>query len=74
MKKIIMGILGFMCFLLIPGVFGGVGAGVYFWLIKPPMEADKILEKGVETTATVVDVDSDGTVSSRSCNTITTGR
>ena len=29
-----MGIFGFMCFLLLMGVFGGVGAGVYFWLIS----------------------------------------
>ena len=38
------------------GVFAfvGVGAGVFFGLIKPPMEAKNILKNGTETTATVI--------------------
>ena len=69
-----MGIVGFLAFLLIPAIFGGVGAGVYFWILKPPMEAKKILEKGIETTATVIGIDSNGTVTTRSGNTTTSRR
>ena len=32
----------------------GVGAGIFFGLIKPPMEAKNILKNGTETTATVI--------------------
>jgi hypothetical protein len=69
MKNVLKRILGIMIYLLIPGIFGGVGAGVYFWLIKPQMEAGKILQKGVETTATIIGVKSSMTVSSTSGNT-----
>ena len=74
MKEVLMGILGVFLILLIPAIFGGVGAGVFFWLIKPPMEAGKIHKKGVETTATVIGMDSNVTVSSSSGNTITKER
>ena len=69
MKKVLKGILRIIAYLLIPGIFGGVGAGVYFGLIKPQMEAGKILQKGVETTATIIGVKSSMTVSSTSGNT-----
>jgi len=69
MKEVLKIILGVISYLLIPAIFGGVGAGVFFGVIKPPMEAGKILKKGVETTASIVDIDSKVTVSSSSGNT-----
>ena len=69
MKKILKSILALFLFLLIPAAFGGVGAGVYLGLIRPYNEAGKVLKNGVETTATIIDVDSNFTVSSSSGNT-----
>ena len=66
MKKIIKTILGFISFLLIPGIFGGVAIGVYLGIIRPPSEANRILRNGIETTAAVIDVNSNLTVSSSS--------
>ena len=71
MKEVLKGILGVILILLIPAIFGGVGAGVFFWLIKPPMEAGKIHKNGVETTATIIGMESNVTVSSSSGNTTT---
>ena len=64
-----MGILGFILFLFIPIIFGGVGVGVYLGMIKPQIEAGNILKNGTETTATIVDVNSNVTASSSSGNT-----
>ena len=72
MKEILKGILGVLAYLIIPTIFGGVGAGVFLGVIKPPMDARKILKTGVETTATVTDIDSKGTLSSTSGNTTKT--
>ena len=66
-----MGILGS---LLIPAIFGGAGAGVYFGIIRPYKEARKILENGVETTATIIGMKSNTTVSSSSDNSTSTER
>ena len=74
MKEVLMGILGVIAYLLIPAIFGGVGAGVYLGILKPPIEAKKILKNGVETTATVIGIDSKGAVTTRSGNTSTTRR
>jgi len=74
MKKVLMGILGIIAYLLIPAIFGGVGAGVFFGVIQPQMEAGNILKNGVETTATVVAIDSKVIVSSSSGNTKTKER
>jgi hypothetical protein len=74
MKAVFMGILGILVYLLIPAIFGGVGAGVFFWVIQPRLEAGKILKNGVETTATVTDIESAGTVSSKSGSTTKTER
>ena len=69
MKEVFMGILGIIIYLLIPAIFGGIGAGVYFGIIRPYHEAGKILKNGVETTATIISVKSNVTVSSSSGNT-----
>ena len=74
MKEVLMGFLGILGYLLIPGIFGGVGAGVYFGAIRPFKEAGKILKTGVETTATVTGVKSNVTVSSSSGSTTKTER
>ena len=58
-------IIGFLLLIFVGFVFAGVGAGVYFWVIKPPMEAATILEKGVETTATVLGARSTGTTTTK---------
>ena len=72
MKDVFMGTLNVMLYLLIPAIFGGIGAGVFFGLIKPQMDAGKILKTGIETTATVIGIDSGGTASSSSGNTTKT--
>ena len=46
--------IGFLLLMFCGFVFAGTGAGVYFWVIKPPLEAAAILKNGVETTATVL--------------------
>jgi hypothetical protein len=46
-----------MCMCLSVG-FIGCGAGVFFGLIKPPLEAENILKNGTETTATVIALNS----------------
>ena len=52
---------------LIPGiVFGGVGVGLFFLVLRPPVEAIKILKKGTETTATIVNFDSKFTTTIKS--------
>jgi len=58
MNSFIKGTLGILAFLLIPAIFGGIGAGVFFWVIKPPLDARNILKKGTETTATIIDFNS----------------
>ena len=58
MKKVLKTIFGFILFLIIPGIFGGFGAGVYFGLIAPYIEAKKIIKKGFETTAIIIDMES----------------
>jgi hypothetical protein len=72
MKEVFMGILGVFLLLFFIAVFGGFGAGAFLWFIKPQMEAGRILKNGVETTATVIGIDSKGTVSSKSGNTTKT--
>ena len=59
-------LLALIGFIFIGGVFAGVGAGVYFWVLQPPMEAAKILKKGVETTATVIEAKSKVTSTTKS--------
>jgi len=59
-------LLALIGFIFIGGVFAGVGAGVYFWVLQPPMEATKILKKGAETTATVIYADSKVTSTTKS--------
>ena len=59
-------LLALIGFIFIGGVFAGVGAGVYFWVLQPPMEATKILKKGVETTATVIEAKSKVTSTTKS--------
>jgi hypothetical protein len=49
-------VIAFLGLVFIGFVFAGIGASVYFWVLKPPMEATKILKNGTETTATVVEV------------------
>jgi len=66
MKKKLKSILAVILYIIIPITFGGVGAGVFFWILKPPIEAADILEKGIETTATIIDIKSNVTVSSSS--------
>lgn len=46
--------VGFLLMLFCGFVFAGTGAGVYFWVIKPPKEAAEILKKGDETTAVII--------------------
>ena len=67
-----MSILAVILYMLIPAAFGGVGAGVFFWIIKPPMDAAGILKNGIETTATIIDLKNNVTVSSSSGNTTKT--
>ena len=69
MKKILKTVLGFLSFLLIPGIFGGVAIGVYLGVIRPSSEANRILGTGIETTAAIIDVNSNVTVSSSSGST-----
>jgi len=72
MKEILKKILAIILYLLIPGIFGGVGAGVFFLVIEPPMEARRILKNGIETTAVIMDIISNSSVSSSSGNTTRT--
>ena len=72
MKKVLLGILGIIAYLLIPAIFGGIGAGVFFFAIKPQFEAEKILKYGIETKATITNADSKVTVSTTSGNTTRT--
>ena len=65
-KAVFKGILGIIAYMLIPGIFGGIGAGVYFWLINPQTEAGTILKNGIETTATIIGIDSKVTKTSSS--------
>ena len=58
MFPVIQQILAFIGVVFIGFVFAGIGAGVYLWVLKPPMEAAKILKKGAETTATVIGAES----------------
>jgi len=55
---VVAAVVSFLLFAFIGFVFAGVGAGVYLWALKPPVEAAKILKKGVETTATVIAAES----------------
>ena len=57
--------VSFLLFAFIGFVFAGVGAGVYLWVLKPPMEAAKILKKGDETTATVIAAESNVAVNDK---------
>ena len=74
MKKILVAILSFFLSLLLPAIFGGTGAGVYFGVIKPQSDARKILANGTETTAAVKEVKSKISVSSSSGSRRTSGR
>ena len=65
MKEIVIKVLEY---LLIPVVFGGTGAGVFFGLIKPQLDAGKILKKGAEAMANVIVLDGNVTASSSSGN------
>ena len=67
-----MQILAIFIYLLIPGIFGGVGVGVFFLLIEPQIDARRILVKGIETTAVIIDFNSNSSVSSSSGNTTKT--
>jgi len=62
MYPVMQEILSFMLFVLFGFIFAGIGAGVYLWVLKPPMEAAKILKNGVETTATVIAAESNSTI------------
>lgn len=46
-------ILAVILMLFVVAFFAGTGAGVYYFVLKPPMTAKKILKNGVETTATI---------------------
>ena len=74
MKTLLRGILAIFLYLLIPGVFGGIGAGVFFWVIKPSFDAEKINKNGIETKAIVTGLNSNVTSSSSSGSTTTTKR
>jgi len=69
---VIQQLLALIGLILVGGVFAGVGAGVYFWVLKPPMEATKILKKGTETTATVIYAESKLTETTKSGSTSST--
>jgi len=66
MFPIIQQLLALIGLMLVGGIFAGIGAGVYFWVLKPPMEAAKILKKGTETTATVIYANSKFTSTTKS--------
>jgi len=72
MIKILKSILAIFLFLLIPGIFGGVGIGVYFLAIEPYAEASSILKNGIETSANIIGTEGKGSVSSTSGNTTST--
>ena len=63
MKKRIKYVMGILLFLLIPGIFGGFGAFPFFSFLKPQMDAKVILKKGVETTANIIEMDTNITLS-----------
>ena len=55
---VIQQLLGLILLVGVGFVFAGIGGGTYLWILKPPMEAAKILKNGTETTATVIEADS----------------
>ena len=57
-NEVIKKILGFISCLLIGLIFGGIGAGVFFGILKPPMDARRILKNGTEVTAAIIDIGS----------------
>lgn len=56
MFPVVQQIIAFLGLVFVGFVFAGIGAGVYLWVLKPPMDAAKILKNGAETTANVVEV------------------
>ena len=62
MKKVLLYILGILLYLLIPCIFASFGAFVFFSFLKPQMDAGKLLKTGTETVATVIDMDSNLTI------------
>ena len=64
-----MGILGIIAYLIIPAAFGGVGVGIFFWIINPRFEAQRVLKNGIETTAVIISIDGAGSTTSSSGNT-----
>ena len=57
-KKFFSAVLGLLAYSILILCFGGTGLGVYFWLLKPPMDARKILRNGTGTTAAVISLQS----------------
>jgi hypothetical protein len=49
--------------MLVGMFFLGVGVGIFLWVLRPPMEAKKILKNGIETTATIVGIGSNVKIS-----------
>ena len=60
-KLVFRTIIGLTAVMIIVLVFGGTGFGVYYWVLKPPMDAENILKNGVETTATIISLNSNVT-------------
>jgi hypothetical protein len=60
--KVIQAILGFIARTFLVLCFGGIGAGVFFGVLKPPMDARRILRNGVETTAAIISLHSNHTI------------
>ena len=57
-KTFFSAILGIIAVMILILAFGGTGFGVFFWILKPPMDAKKILKNGVGTTATIISLHS----------------
>jgi hypothetical protein len=59
---IIKQIAAIILWLAVGCVFGGVGAGVYYYVLKPPMEARDILKRGAAATAKLISLEQNVTV------------
>ena len=57
-NAVLKAIVGFISCLLLALIFGGIGAGGFFGILKPPMDTKKILRNGAETTAAIIDIGS----------------